>query len=236
MSAGSRVRAGAVTLGRVVLVFLGWCLVMAIYSTTYDQFQRNAVPVTVAPWRDFSLEQWDGGYFDAKGSLHTDNAEDQGDRQVLGTTDITCIKSANNCTIATADIFNGNMHLDTTDFDIDRWDAQQITFHDDSSICMNNSYVIDRAAQTFVLIARKKAVIPDYAIKSPLHPCDNLKDRHISLVRGSEAFDQEVQIFQRHNSLWLHLYLVALNAAYFALVIWSERRRQQQSMILGGAS
>ncbi len=234
-SAPSKVKVGAIILGRVMLIFLGWCLVMTIYFTTYNQFERNAVPVSISPFRDFSVEQWDNGYFYAKGSLKNDSAKNDGEELTLSTTDITCVKASNTCTIATADEFDGFMGLDVSIYDIDLWDSKLITINETSSICNNNTYVIDRIAQTFNIAVRKKPVLPDYALKSPLHPCE-MKNRNVSLVSGSQTYAQKIRSFERENGFYLHLYLVALNLAYFALVGWTIWRRRQRSRAEGGGS
>lgn len=155
-NAPSKVKTGAIVLGRVMLVFLGWCLVMTIYFTTYSQLERNAVPVSVSPFRDFGVEQWDSGYFNAKGSLKNNLAHNDGDELIIGTTDITCIKSGNTCVISTATEYDGFMNLDVSAYNIDSWGSKQITFNDTSSICANANYIIDRRAQIFSETIRKK--------------------------------------------------------------------------------
>ena len=225
----SKGKAGAIILGRVMLVFLGWCLVMTIYFTTYNQLERNAVPVSISPFRDFSAQQWDDGYFNAKGSFENQSAENDGDELLLQTNDITCVKTSNTCVIATADEFDGFMNLDVTTYGIDLWDSKQITFSSTSSICANWTYAVDRITQTVNAARRKKPVIPDYALKSPLHPCDHTEDLNVSLVKGTQVHEQKIKSFEVKNNLALHLYLVALNLAYFALVAWLIWRRRQRS-------
>lgn len=226
-SASSRAKAVAIGLGRVILIFFGWCLVMTIYFTTYNQLEFNAVPVAISPFKDFSASQWDNGYFYAQGSLKNESAEEDGDELTLGTTNITCIQASRICIIATANEFDRFMGLDLSTFDVDVWDSKQIVFDDTSSICANNTYVIDRLAQTFSIAVRKKPVIPDYEVKSPLHSCDGMKSENLSLVKGSQTHDQKIRSFERANGLYLHLYLVALNLVYFALVGWLIWRRRK---------
>lgn len=235
-SASSKVKVVAVAIGRPILIFLGWVLIMVIYFTTYNQFERNAVPVSISPFRDFDAEQWDNGYFHAQGSLKNQSAENDGDQLVLATTNISCIKTSNTCIIGTADVYDRFMGLDVSSYNIDVWDSRSITFSDTSSICANSTYIVDRVAQTFNIAVHKKSVIPEYALKSPLHPCDNMKDKDLSLVSGRQTYDQKIRSFERANGLYLHLYLVALNLAYFALVGWSIWRRRQRHRAEGVTS
>lgn len=222
----SRAKGIAILLARVLLIGLGWCLVMVIYATTYQQLQFNASPVTMTPFLDFQTESWDQGYFHAKGSLQNDNARDDGEELVLLTVDVSCQKDHNQCTVATADYFDSAVNLDVTPYDIERWDDNEITWSDSSSICANNTYVINRKAQTFTISVRKKDPIPDYARKSSLHPCDHMSEGNQSLVSGAKTNEQKRRAFDRANGFYLHLYLVALNLAYIGFIYWMLRRRQ----------
>ncbi len=234
-SAPIKVKAGAILLGRIVLIFLGWCLVMTIYITTYNQIERNAVPVSIPPYRDFSVEQWENGYFHAKGSLKNESAKKDGAEVALQTIDLTCRKASNTCVISTAKEFNGFKNRDVSTYNIEIWDSKLIAFSDSSSICTNYTYVVNRIAQTFNIAVRSK-LISDYALKSPLPPCNHMKDQSLSLVRGSQAYGQRIRSFERANGIYLHLYLVALNLAYFALIAWSIRHRRQRSRAKGVSS
>ena len=229
ISASSKARSGAAAGGRVFLVFLGCCAVMLIYVSIYGMLESSAVRVAVSPFLDVNFGQWDTGYFNAKGSFRNISAENDGDELTLQTNDITCLKNTNTCTITTADEFHGFMDLEIRNYNIDLWNAKQITFSDTSSICANWVYVIDRAAQSINGLGRKKPIIPDYALKSPLHPCDNMKDEHLSLVRGDQVYNQKIKSFEAKNGLSLHLFLALLNLVYFALVArWDRRRRQRK--------
>jgi len=79
--------------------------------------------------------------------------------------------------------------------------------------------------------ALKKAVIPDYALKSSLHPCDGLKELHISLVRGDRVREEKFRSLETKNGLSLHLLMILLNLIYFAFVArWDSRRRQRNDL------
>lgn len=234
-SAPIKIKAGAILLGRIVLIFLGWCLVMTIYITTYNQIERNAVPTSIPPFRDFSVEQWDNGYFHVNGSLKNESAKKIGEEATLQTTDLTCRKASNTCVISTAKEFNGFMNREVSSYNIEIWDSKSIAFSDSSSICTNYTYVVDRIAQTFNISVRNK-LISDYALKSPLPPCNHMKDQNLSLISGRQAYGQRIRSFERANGIYLHLYLVALNLVYFALIAWSIRRRRQRSRAKGVSS
>ena len=191
--------------------------------------ESSAVRVAVSPFLDVNFGQWDAGYFNARGSFRNISAQNDGDELTLQTNDISCLKQTNTCTIASAREFQGFMDLDVTSYNIDLWDAKQITFSDTSSICENWVYVIDREAQAITGLGRKKPIIPDYALKSPLHPCDNMKEERLSLVRGDQVYNQKIKSFEAKNGLRLHLFLALLNLVYFALVArWDRRRRQRK--------
>ncbi len=106
------------------------------------------------------------------------------------------------------------------------WTDQQITFSDDSAICATNSYVIDRAAQTMTLLIRKKAVIPDYAAKSELHPCDNVKDANVDLADGFKVYWRAKKAFEAKNGLSFHAALLAINVLFFGAIAWLWQRRK----------
>ena len=80
------------------------------------------------------------------------------------------------------------------------------------------------------MAVRKKPIIPDYAAKSPLHPCDGKIDKNVSLASGFQVSEQARATFQNRYGLYFHLYLFTLNLGYFALVVWSVRRRRQRRL------
>lgn len=227
MSGAGKIKTGAITFGRFVLILLGWCLVMAAYLTTYNQFESNALPVTLGP-KDFSAEQWDNGFFHTKGALQNKAAINPGDEMVPGVTNVDCVKSTNTCTISTADVFDGFLNLDVTSYDIDAWSGDVIRFSDSTSICVDAVYVINRVGQTFSIISHKKAVIPDYALKSPLHPCDKIEDRNVTLEDGFQVYWHLRQNYEQRNGIYFHALLVAMNVAYFAAVAWTWRRNRRR--------
>jgi hypothetical protein len=198
---------------------------MALYLKSYDLIEQSAVPVTLAT-KDFTTKSWNDGFFSAKGSFENQSAIEPGDELPLQTNVVTCLKSDNTCTVATADVFDRYLDLDVSYFDIASWTDQEITFADDSPICVTNSYVIDRAAQTVTLIVRKRAVIPDYALKSPLHPCDNIKDANIDLADGFKVYWHKKTDFEARNGLYFHLALVAINAMFIGAIVWLWRKRK----------
>jgi len=233
---GSKIRFGAALVGIALLIFMGWCFVMAAYLTIYGTLESDAVPVSFGSTRDFSVYQWDRGYFHAAGTYKNNSAVEDGDEMVPQRDDITCIRQTNTCTVAVADVFDHFLNLDVTSYDIDNWDDKQITFSDDSSICASSSFTIDRASQSFNLMVRKKAVIPDYAQKSPLHPCDNLKDKNITLADGFPIYWHLRQRFEQRNGLYFHGLLLVMNTAYFGSVFLWWRRRRRRQVATGGPS
>ena len=139
---------------------------------------------------------------------------------------MTCLKETKTCTLATGSIFAGFLNVDSSQFDITSWTEQQITFADDSPICVTNAYVVDRAAQTMTLLIRKRAVIPDYAAKSELHPCTNIKDANIDLADGFKVSQRARTQFDARNGIYFHAALVAMNALFFSAIYWLWRRRK----------
>jgi hypothetical protein len=221
----SKAKEAAFSILNALVVLIAWCALMMLYLKAYDLIEESAVPVTLAS-KDFTANSWKDGYFNAKGSFENQSAIVPGDELPLQTNVITCQKLANSCTIATADVFDRYLDLDVSYFDITSWTDQEITFADDNPICVTNSYVINRAAQTVTLIVRKRAVIPDYALKSPLHPCDNIKDANIDLADGFKVYWRKKTEFEARNGLYFHLALVAIHGVFIATIVWLLRKRQ----------
>lgn len=211
---------------RALVALIVWSALMFFYLKSYDFIEQSAVPVTLA-MKDFATSNWRDGYFSAKGSFENQSAILPGDELPLQTNAVTCQKSSNTCTIATADVFDGYLDVDLSSFDITSWTAQEITFADDSPICVTNSYVINRAAQTLTLLVRKRGIIPDYARNSPLHPCDNIKDANIDLADGFKVYWRKKTEFEARNGLYFHLVLVAINGVFIgaAVAFWRRRKR-----------
>ncbi len=155
---------------RLFAILMGWCLLMTIYFSVYDLLERNSVPVAVGS-KDFETTNWDKGYFSASGSLANENAVTPCDELVLGTSKIRCVRDTKTCTISTATVYSGVLGLDISDYDIKEWSNRFIYFDDKSSICAEQYYVVDRVTQAFSYLSKRKDVIPDYALKSPLKPC-----------------------------------------------------------------
>ncbi len=218
----SKVRTTAAWLLSALAALIIWCGLMILYAKTYDLIERSAVPVTLGT-KLFTTSSWNEGYFSAKGSFENQSAIQPGDELPLQTNVVTCIKSDKTCTIATADVFDQYLDLDVSYFDIASWTDQEITFADDTPICVTNSYVIDRAAQTVTLIVRKRVVIPDYALKSPLHPCEKIKDANIDLADGFKVYWRSKTEFEARNGLYFHLALVAINIIFFGFIVWLWR-------------
>src|SRR5271170_3304315 len=221
----SKAKKAAFSMLYALVVLIAWCALMMLYLKAYDLIEQSAAPVTLAS-KDFTTNSWKDGYFSAKGSFENQSAIDPGDELPLQTNVVTCQKSTNTCTIATADVFERYLDLDVSYFDIASWTDQEITFADDNPICVTNSYVIDRAAQMVTLIVRKRAVIPDYALKSPLHPCDNIKDANIDLADGFKVYWRKKTEFEARNGLYFHLALVAMHGVFIAAIVWLWRRRK----------
>lgn len=230
MAIGSKIKIGAAWVGIVLSIFIGWCVIMAAYLAIYGTFESNDVPVSFGSTKDFSAEQWDGGYFHAKGTYKNNSAVEDGDEMVPQVDDITCIRKTNTCTIAIADVYDHFLDLNVTSYDIESWNDKQITFSDDSSICVSSSFTIDRASQSLNLMQRKKSAIPDYAQNSPMRPCDNLKDENITLADGFPIYWHLRQRFEQRNGLYFHVLLLVMNAAYFGgLFLWWRRRRHRRA-------
>lgn len=208
---------------------VGWCAMMALYFTAYDLIEQKAVPVSL-PTKLFTTQSWDRGFFDASGAFENQSAVDPGDELLPQANSVTCVKQTNTCTVATASVFDHFLDIDTSRFDISSWTDQQITFADDSPICVTNSYIIDRAAQTITLLIRRRAVIPDYAAKSPLHPCDNVKDANIDLADGFKVHERAKAAFENRNDLYFHAALAAINILFFGAIVWLWRWRKTRAM------
>lgn len=224
-----RARTVAAIVGRVLLIFIGWCVLMVTYLFIYAALEKDAVPVLISPFKDVQVFGWDSGFVKAEGSFKNQSAENDDDELIMATSDITCDKSKNECTIATASEYSGFMNLDVSTYRIDSWDDKTIRMSDDSSICAEWSYAIDRATQTMNGTRRLKAVIPEYAKKSKLRPCEGQKDLNVSLVKGDIVHEQKIKSFENRNSLRLHLFLAALNVIYFGLIGLSLWRRRQRN-------
>jgi hypothetical protein len=210
----------------VVVALFAWCAMMALYFKAYDLIEQSAVPVSLQS-KEFTTRSWSDGYFHASGSLENQSAIDPGAELPPQGNAVTCVKETKTCTIATGTVFSRYLDVDLSQFDISSWTDQQITFSDDSPICVTNSYVIDRAAQTMTLLARKKAIIPDYAAKSELHPCDNIKDANIDLADGFKVYWRAKTAFEAKNGFYFHAALVAMNLSFFGVIAWLWRRRKQ---------
>jgi hypothetical protein len=221
----SKAKATASWTLRALVVLIAWCAMMVLYLKTYDLIEQSAVPVTLAT-KNFTTNSWNDGYFSAKGSFENQSAIEPGDELPLQTNVVTCLKSDKTCTVATADVFDRYLDLDVSYFDIASWTDQEITFVDDNPICVTNSYVIDRAAQTMTLIVRKRAVIPEYAAKSSLHPCDNTKDKNIDLADGFKVYWRKKTEFEARNGLYFHLALAAINVLFIGAIVWLWRKRK----------
>lgn len=221
----SKLRRGARLACWGFLILVGWCAIMVTYFSAYDLVE-DAYGPPYLPSKDFTAELWDKGYFHAKGTYKNDLAVTDGDELVPEAIDITCVKETNTCTIAVADLWGHALNVDVTPNDIGTWTDRQIAFVDDSSICAVSTMVIDRTTQSVNLIVRKKAVIPEYAAKSPLHPCDGTMDKNITLAGGFEVYWHLKQRFEGRYALYFHLLLFAMNALYFGGIYWYWRQRK----------
>lgn len=210
---------------QILGVLLAWCCLMALYLTARNLVEESAVPVSLGP-KDFMDASWLDGYFTANGSFENQSAITPGDELLLQTNTVTCEKAANRCTVATAEVLDHYLHLDVSPYDITSWTDQEITFSDDSPICATDSYVINRAARSVTLITRRRAIIPDYALKSPLHPCDNVKDANIDLADGIQVYLRRKTEFDARNGIYFHVALAFINVAFVGVVVWSWRRRK----------
>jgi hypothetical protein len=230
----SKSKSAALWVLRGLAVLIVWCGLMAIYTATYNAFENNAVPVSLG-FKDFIDSGWDNGYFRAKGSFENQSALQPGDQLPLQSNVVTCDQAAKACTIATADVFDRYLDLDVSTFDISSWTGQEITFSDDTPICVTNSYVINRAAKTMTLIVRKRAVIPDYAAKSELHPCDNIQDQNIDLADGFKVYWRKRTEFEARNGIYFHLALAAIHVVFIGAIVWLWRKRKSSPRASIGA-
>ena len=199
----------------IALRIVVWCAMMVLYFTVYDLFEQKAVPVSLQS-KVVTTQNWVDGYFHASGSFENQSAVDPGEELLPQGNAVTCSKETNKCTIATGSIFSRFLDVDLEQFNISSWTDQQITFSDDTATCVTNSYVIDRAAQTMTLLVRRKAIVPDYATKSELRPCDNIRDANIDLADGSKVYWRAKTAFEARNGLYFHAALVAMNVLFSA--------------------
>ncbi len=225
MTTGSKIKIGAKWAGLAFLVLIGWCAVMVAYFGIYGAFEDNAVPVGFGSTKEFSASLWDQGYFHAKGTYKNNSAIEDGDEMVPQVDDITCVKQTNTCTIAVADVFDHFLNVDVTNYDIELWNEKQITFSEDSAVCATSNFTVDRGSESFNLMVRKKAAIPDYAQNSMLHPCDNLKDKNITLADGFPVYWHLRERFEQRNGLYFHALLLIINGLYFGALFLVWRRR-----------
>lgn len=219
----------ALTALLAVGALLGWCGIMAVYFFAYNLIEQSAVPVSL-PSKVFTTQSWDRGYFHASGAFDNQSAVNPGDQLLPQANAVTCDRDAKTCTVATGSIFERFLDADLQQFDITSWTDQQITFADDSPICVTNAYVIDRSAQTMTLLVRKRAVIPDYATKSELHPCEHVKDANIDLADGFRVSWRAKMDFEARNGLYFHTVLVGINVLFFGAIYWLCRRRKSKSL------
>lgn len=219
---------------RIIAIVMGWCLIMVSYFSVYDLFERANGPISVGSSKYFDANNWDNGYFFATGSLSNESAVTPGDELVLGTTRISCNRANNNCTITTASVFDGFLSLDVSDFDIEEWGKRYITFSDNSAICDEQYYTVDRVTQSFNYLSKKKEPIPDYAIKSPLKPCDNVATMNVSLKDGFPVYWKRLKAYEQANGIYFHTALVLINVAYAVLVFYLWRRRARLLRVEAG--
>jgi len=224
---GRKIRIGAKWLGLAFLIIIGWCVVMVAYLAMYGTLESDAVPVSFGSTRDFSIQQWDAGYFHANGTYKNNSAVEDGDELLPQVDDISCVKQTNTCTVAIADVFNHFLHLDVINYEIESWNDKEITFSDDSPVCTTSRFTIDRTSLSLNVMVRRKAVIPDYAKKSLLNPCNDLKDEDITLVDGFPVYWHLRQRYEQRNGLYFHALLLVMNATYFGgLYSWWRRRQK----------
>lgn len=209
---------------------MGWLLIMALYLGAYDLLEHRAVPVA-AGGKTFWATNWDQGYFSAEGSLSNEDASTPGDELVFGTTKIICVRDRLICSISTASVYHGFLSLDVSDFTDVVWTDRNITFEDKSSICAEQYYTVDRVAETFAYLSKRKAVIPDYALKSPLKPCQNIKEMHVSLKDGFPVYWKLIKTYENANGLYFHIVLVIANLLYATVVVLLWRRRKRLTPI-----
>jgi hypothetical protein len=213
-------------IGWSLLALVGWVAILVVYSISYNLIEQNAIPFTPT-LRYFEVYRWRDGYFHAKGSYQNQSYREGGDEFPLGSQEINCDKSAGKCNIASAYLYNKYLDIDILSLDIKSWTDKQIIFVDDSAVCATNTYVVDRAAESFALIVRKKALIPEYARKSPLKPCNNIKYKKLILGDGLEVYRRKKIAFEEIYSLYFRVVLVIINIGYFVSLIWLCKRRDR---------
>jgi hypothetical protein len=208
---------------------------MAAYFAIYEAFESSAVPVLLPPM-SFGDVSWDQGYVELQGSLKDDAATSPGEELPLQTTYVVCVKSAMLCTVAMANVLDGYMGLDNSTYDIASWTNNQITFDNDLPICATQHFEINRSAKTFTMTGRKRAIIPDYALKSPLHPCAGRIDKTLTLTDGLQVYWHKEHAFEQRNSLYFHILLLVMNALYvfglYRLWRWWRDRNVTQAPAL----
>ena len=212
----SRLQRTGVVIAQGLVVLIGWLCIMVAYSSIYDAFEKNAIPVSVTPFKDF---YWDGGYVFLAGSFASDTPESD-EELPLQTSKITCLKKTGTCDVATAKIVSDQVSVDDHTFDIKEWTDQFIAVDDDSPICSTQHYIINRAAESLQIVSKKKSAVTEAACKI------SLDEQHISLKKGWDVYWGKVQDYERKNSIYFHLLIVSMNVAYGLTVVYLFRRRR----------
>lgn len=209
------------TLAATTAIVIGWLCLMAVYVSLYGAFEREAVPVSVSPFKDFYAPQWEQGYVFMAGSLANDTANPD-DQLLLQTSKITCRKDQKECSIATASIFNRQVMIDEDRYDITEWTDRFISFENDAPICYTEYYTINRVAQSLEMISKKKKDATEQVCKS------GPDERRASLRKGSDVYWARVLQYEARNGIYFHLLLAAMNIAYGVLILALIKRRRSR--------
>ncbi|TFU06157.1 hypothetical protein EUV02_03855 [Polymorphobacter arshaanensis] len=214
--------------GRILLVTIGWLTLMAAYFSVSGLLQQAATPPYMSA-KIFGANMWDRGYFYTEGSFNNDSAISDGDQLPPQTIRIVCVQLEMVCTLATAEVSDNFLSLDMTRYDITTWDDKQITVVDTTPLCVTQTMIIDRAAETFTMIVRRKSNLPDVSASGAPNRCSNIIDKNISIVDGMDVYERLRARFDQKYGLYLHAALFLMNALYFgAIWLWWRRRRAAQ--------
>lgn len=208
-----------------VVILTGWFCLIACYFHIYQTFENLAVPVSVAPFKDFEDVRWEQGYVYLAGSLASDSSDSR-DKLPLQTSKIVCSKEDKTCRIATASVFDRQVSVDEDSYDIKEWTDRFIYFEDPSPICVTNYYTINRTAKSFEVVSKKKTDVTNQF-------CDRIpkEDKFISLKAGFDVWQASINDYENKNGIYFHLLLAVMNLVYLWLIAFLLKRQRRPSRV-----
>ena len=143
-------------LGIFLLTVVGLLGISAIHFAEIHQ----RVPVNLLGDGTVSVNSWDNGFVDARGTWVID-----GERSAapLNTSEINCFRDKQRCYVAYSEVSKGGwLNAELGLFDIKRWDNSTLEYGGEA-LCATSTYVIDRATQKLVGRRLKKR-IPNFRV------------------------------------------------------------------------